>query len=132
MQKLTLETLSQMSQADFAAHLGDIFEHSPWVAQRAWTSRPFHSVNALHAAMVAAVDAASEDEQIALIRAHPELAGKEAKAWVSVPASINALRKNWRGCNGSTRPIRNASDFHSSSRSKGAIAIRSWTRSKNA
>ena len=92
MQKLTLETLSHMSQADFVAHLGDIFEHSPWVAQRAWISRPFDSVDALHAAMVAAVDAASEDEQIALIRAHPELAGKEAKAGTLTQASTGEQR----------------------------------------
>lgn len=87
MQKLTLEMLSQMSQADFVAHLGDIFEHSPWVAQRAWTSRPFDSVDALHATMVAAVDAASKEEQTALIRAHPELAGKEAKSGTLTKAS---------------------------------------------
>lgn len=87
MQKLTLETLSHMSQADFVAQLGEIFEHSPWVAQRAWKSRPFDSVDALHAAMVMAVDAASEEEQRALICAHPELAGKEAEAGTLTHAS---------------------------------------------
>ncbi len=87
MQKLTLETLSNMSQADFVATLGDIFEHSPWVAERAWKSRPFDSIDALHATMVAAVDAASKEEQTALIRAHPELAGKEAKSGTLTKAS---------------------------------------------
>lgn len=87
MEKLTLETLSNMSQADFVATLGDVFEHSPWVAERAWTSRPFDSIDALHATMVAAVDAASKEEQTALIRAHPELAGKEAKAGTLTRAS---------------------------------------------
>lgn len=73
-----LAALSDLSQDDFVARLGDIFEHSPWVAERAWSSRPFRSLDELHAAMVTTVDAASEVEQLALICAHPELAGKEA------------------------------------------------------
>lgn len=60
--------------------LGGVFEHSPWVAQRAVAARPFASVSDVHRAMVGAVAAASRDEQLALIRAHPELAGGEATA----------------------------------------------------
>ena len=60
--------------------LGGVWEHSPWVPERAGKRRPFGSVIALHQAMVAAVTAASVDEQLALIRAHPELAGREAVA----------------------------------------------------
>lgn len=60
--------------------LGGVFEHSPWVAQRAAAARPFASAGDLHRAMVDAVSAASRDEQLALIRAHPELAGREAVA----------------------------------------------------
>jgi 2-oxo-4-hydroxy-4-carboxy-5-ureidoimidazoline decarboxylase len=60
----------------FVAALGGIFEHSPWVAQRAFAARPFASVDALHAAMVAAMRTAHNTEQLALIRAHPELAGR--------------------------------------------------------
>ena len=59
--------------------LGDVFEHSPWVAQRARKKAPFRSVDELHAAMMAAVHEASDAERLALIRAHPELAGAEAK-----------------------------------------------------
>ena len=58
--------------------LGDVrgvFEHSPWVAERAWRKQPFASVDALHGEMMAVVRAASREEQLALIRAHPELAG---------------------------------------------------------
>ncbi len=83
-----LAALSDLSRADFVARLGDIFEHSPWVAERAWSSRPFGSIDELHAAMVASVDAASEGEQLALICAHPELAGKEAAAGTLTRASI--------------------------------------------
>jgi 2-oxo-4-hydroxy-4-carboxy-5-ureidoimidazoline decarboxylase len=56
----------------------DIFERSPWVAERAWRRGPFASTDALHAAMMQAVREATREEQLALIRAHPELAGAEA------------------------------------------------------
>lgn len=92
MPPLTVADLSQLGQADFVAQLGDIFEHSPWVAERAWSARPFASLDALHAAMVAAVDAAAETEQLALIRAHPELAGKEAAAGTLTAASTGEQR----------------------------------------
>jgi chitin deacetylase len=55
-----------------------VFEHSPWVAERAWRKQPFGSREALHEEMMAVVRQASREEQLALIRAHPELAGKEA------------------------------------------------------
>lgn len=56
-----------------------VFEHSPWVAERAWPRGPFGSVDVLHAAMMDVVRAASREEQLALVRAHPELAGSEAR-----------------------------------------------------
>ncbi len=62
------------------AALGDIFEHTPWIAEGAYAARPFASVDALHRAMVAALAAATPEAKLALIRAHPELAGKEAAA----------------------------------------------------
>lgn len=58
----------------------DVFERSPWVAERAWTKGPFGSIDELHAAMMAAVEQATLDERLALVRAHPELAGREAAA----------------------------------------------------
>ncbi len=75
-----LAALSALSRGEFIARLGDIFEHSPWVPERAWAERPCACIDALHAALLPAVDAASEAEQHALICAHPELAGKEAAA----------------------------------------------------
>ncbi len=75
---MTIDDVNRMDEAEFIATLGGIFEHSPWVAQRAFAARPFADVAALHAAMVAAVDRASAAEQLALLRAHPELAGKAA------------------------------------------------------
>lgn len=75
---MTLSELNRMDQAQFVAELGGVFEHSPWVAERAFAERPFPSVGALHAAMVAVVARAHRGEQLALLRAHPELAGKAA------------------------------------------------------
>jgi len=52
-----------------------VFEHSPWVAERAWRKQPFASLDALHGEMMAVVRAATREERLALIGAHPELAG---------------------------------------------------------
>ncbi len=62
-----------MPVEEFVARLGGIFEHSPWVALRVAGARPFGSRRDLQDAMCAAVDAATPDEQLALIRAHPQL-----------------------------------------------------------
>jgi OHCU decarboxylase len=75
---MTLETLNTMDQATFASAVGWVFEHSPWVAERAWPSRPFADIAALHREMVRQVEAASSEEQLALLRAHPDL-GTRAK-----------------------------------------------------
>jgi OHCU decarboxylase len=61
------------------ADLGALFEHSPWVAEAAWQGRPFASVADLHAALEAAIRDAPRERQLELIRAHPELAGREAQ-----------------------------------------------------
>jgi 2-oxo-4-hydroxy-4-carboxy-5-ureidoimidazoline decarboxylase len=68
--------MSRLSKEEFVARLGGIYEHSPWVAERAFDRRPFDSTEHLHGAMQDAMLGASRDEQLALIRAHPELLGK--------------------------------------------------------
>jgi len=73
-----LADVNAMSHVAFVATLGGIFEHSPWVADRAYNARPFASVGGLHEAMTRAVREAPAALQLALIRAHPELAGKAA------------------------------------------------------
>lgn len=75
---MTLAEINRLEPAAFVALLGAVFEHSPWVAERAWRERPFRSLDHLHAAMTGAVARASREEQLALVRAHPELAGREA------------------------------------------------------
>jgi 2-oxo-4-hydroxy-4-carboxy-5-ureidoimidazoline decarboxylase len=75
---LRLADLSAASREDFVTHLGGVFEHSPWVAERAFERRPFATRAALHAAMVQAVEEAGPERRLALIRVHPELAGRAA------------------------------------------------------
>jgi 2-oxo-4-hydroxy-4-carboxy-5-ureidoimidazoline decarboxylase len=74
-----LADVDQMSEEEFVASFGALFEHSPWVAHQAWRRRPFESTGALHAAFEAAMRSAPRERQLALIRAHPELAGREAE-----------------------------------------------------
>ena len=77
---ITLAALNSDDQAAFTATLGHIFEHSPWVAEATWPSRPFADLAALHRALCASVASASEERQLALICAHPDLAGRMARA----------------------------------------------------
>jgi 2-oxo-4-hydroxy-4-carboxy-5-ureidoimidazoline decarboxylase len=76
----TLDRLNELSSEAFAEALGDVFEHAPWVAERAAAIRPFPTVAALHEAMLGAVRAAPTDLQLGFIRAHPELGSKVRRA----------------------------------------------------
>jgi OHCU decarboxylase len=71
--------LNTLGEDEFLAHFGSVFEHSPWVAERAWRRRPFSSLEELHRAMMSEVREARLEEQLSLVRAHPELAGREAR-----------------------------------------------------
>jgi beta-ureidopropionase / N-carbamoyl-L-amino-acid hydrolase len=79
---LSLTYLNTCSAAEFTASLDGIYEHSPWVVQQAAVRRPFATLSALKLGLQAAVRAAPEEQQLGLIRAHPELAGKAAIAGV--------------------------------------------------
>lgn len=82
-----LAQLAAFSQAAFTALLGDIFEHSPWVAERAWPLRPFDDVAHLHRSMRAQVEQADNAQVLALLCAHPQLAGREAQTGTLTEAS---------------------------------------------
>jgi 2-oxo-4-hydroxy-4-carboxy-5-ureidoimidazoline decarboxylase len=77
---VTLSESNAMPAADFIARFGDVAEHSPWVAEGAANARPFASREAMIAAFEKVLAAASPAAQLALIRAHPDLAGKAAVA----------------------------------------------------
>jgi OHCU decarboxylase len=71
-----IQTVNRMDRDTFMNTFGGVFEHSPWIAERAWSARPFNNPEALHAAMIEVVRSASPDEKLRLLNAHPELAGK--------------------------------------------------------
>jgi N-carbamoyl-L-amino-acid hydrolase len=73
---LTLEQINAAGDAEFERLLAGTYEHSPWIVAEARARRPFASLAALKLAMVEVVREAGRDTQIALVRAHPELAGK--------------------------------------------------------
>jgi 2-oxo-4-hydroxy-4-carboxy-5-ureidoimidazoline decarboxylase len=74
----TLDQLNSLPADAFITALSGIFEHSPWVAEIAARQRPFTSVDELHRTMSGIVESSGEETQLALINAHPELAGKAA------------------------------------------------------
>ena len=73
---LSLNQLNAADPHEFAVLLEGVYEHSPWIAAAAWHQRPFGSIAALKRAMVQAVREAGQERQLALLRAHPELAGR--------------------------------------------------------
>jgi len=75
-----IEDINQCDEERFVELLGGVFEHSPWVAEQVRELRPFASRNDLHQAMSAAVGKAPRERRMALLRSHPELAGREASA----------------------------------------------------
>ncbi len=72
-QTMTISELNACDSGQFVEALGWIFEHSPWVAERAAARRPFSSWREVHDAMVSEVSTADRAEQLALLRAHPDL-----------------------------------------------------------
>jgi len=87
--------LNALSREDFVKTLGWVFEDSPWVAEQAWSLRPFASVAELHYAMRRQVEDATTESQLALLRAHPDLGDRvrmsEASTREQSGAGLNQL-----------------------------------------
>jgi 2-oxo-4-hydroxy-4-carboxy-5-ureidoimidazoline decarboxylase len=77
---ISLAQLNAASDGDFVTTLGGIYEHSDWVPRRLAAQRPFQDTESLRIAMRQTVENATAVEKLVLIRAHPDLAGKLAKA----------------------------------------------------
>ena len=90
---LTLEQLNAASTEQAAHMLDGLYEHSPWIAEAALAQRPFQSLAQLKHAMVRVLAQAPVDAQLALIRAHPELAGKAMVAKSLTAESTNEQNK---------------------------------------
>jgi 2-oxo-4-hydroxy-4-carboxy-5-ureidoimidazoline decarboxylase len=70
-----LADLNSLARDEFTRVVGPVFEHSPWIAERTWERSPFANVETLHTELSRTVQDASTEEKLALVRAHPELAG---------------------------------------------------------
>jgi 2-oxo-4-hydroxy-4-carboxy-5-ureidoimidazoline decarboxylase len=81
---MTVVELNALESDEFVAMLGGVFEHSPWVAERVWLRRPFHSREELHEEMMSVVEEASDAERLALLRAHPDLGARARMSESSV------------------------------------------------
>jgi N-carbamoyl-L-amino-acid hydrolase len=90
---LTLQQINAASREEFVVLLDGTYEHSPWIAERAWARRPFASLAALKHALVEVLRDAGRDAQLALIRAHPELAGKAMVSKTLTAESTNEQGK---------------------------------------
>jgi len=77
---ISLAALNEAPKSEFMRVLGDIVEHSPWVAERAFRRRPFLSLDDLNAKLMNCIRESSDAEKIELFNRHPELAGREALA----------------------------------------------------
>jgi 2-oxo-4-hydroxy-4-carboxy-5-ureidoimidazoline decarboxylase len=75
----SLDEVNAMSEVDFVALVGALFEHSPWIARETWPQRPFTSRQDLLARLTATLRGAALERKIDLIRAHPDLAGRLAR-----------------------------------------------------
>jgi OHCU decarboxylase len=97
---MTLDQLNALDRQEFVSEVGWIFEQSPWVAERAWPSRPFRSRAHLHETMQAVVERASPREQLALLRAHPDLGSRVSMSAASTREQSGA---GLSGIDGRTR-----------------------------
>lgn len=88
--KLSLDMINQMDRRSFTEALGWIFEHSPWIAERAWVKRPFFRISCLHHVMKSVVNEAAMEEKLALLRAHPDLASRVQMANASIKEQSEA------------------------------------------
>jgi 2-oxo-4-hydroxy-4-carboxy-5-ureidoimidazoline decarboxylase len=86
----SIAQVNQMDEAEFVDLFGPVFEHTPAIARQVWQQRPFDNVMALYQRMEAIVFLMNLDEQLALIRAHPDLGGRVAMADASVKEQLGA------------------------------------------
>ncbi len=87
--KISLEELNALGQGEFVRRVGPLFEHSPWIAEAAWSKRPFADSESLQRALCETVNNAADAKKLALIRAHPDLAGRAALTGTLTRESAN-------------------------------------------
>ncbi len=86
-QRITLQELNGYNQEDFVAALRGLFEGPPWIVTQSWYARPFATITHLHQTLCNVMYAASLEQKIALLQAHPDLVGRAALAGTLTPES---------------------------------------------
>ena len=86
---ITIAQLNSLSREEFVRVIGPVFEHSPWIADTTWPQQPFVDFKHLHSALNRTVAEASQESQLKLIRAHPDLVGRAALAGTLTPQSTS-------------------------------------------
>ena len=98
MAELILEELNEMDRTSFVDTLGSVYETSPWVAEQAWSDRPFDSIDAVHESMKRIVENASREQKLELLRAHPDLGEQteltDASREEQASAGLDQLSRN--------------------------------------
>jgi len=89
MSKIALQEINTLDQDTFISILAGLFEGPPWIVTQAWSARPFASCEQLYQTLCAIMYQAPVEQQIALLRAHPDLVGRAALAGTLSPASTN-------------------------------------------
>lgn len=84
---MTVEEVNSLDREQFVSRLGFLFEGSPWIAEQAWHTRPFASLDDLHQALCGVMYGAAQEQQVSLIRAHPDLVGRAALSGSLTPES---------------------------------------------
>jgi OHCU decarboxylase len=81
--RISLAALNAMSRDEFTRHFGGVLERSPKFAERVASARPFRTLDELHGAFVGEIERAPENDQLGLLRAHPDLADRLARLTAS-------------------------------------------------
>lgn len=86
----SIDQVNQMSQEEFVAAFGNVFEETPAIALQAWNHRPFTNATQLHQQMLKVVNEMEQDSQLNFIRSHPDLGSKTRMAAASVQEQAGA------------------------------------------
>ncbi|WP_312880078.1 2-oxo-4-hydroxy-4-carboxy-5-ureidoimidazoline decarboxylase [Actinokineospora xionganensis] len=87
-EKVTLDEVNRMSREEFTRRFSVLFQNGPWIAEEAWTGRPFDGVYAMRHAFHSALFTAPEPVALELIKSYPDLAGKALIERVLGPESL--------------------------------------------
>ncbi|MDQ3692722.1 MAG: 2-oxo-4-hydroxy-4-carboxy-5-ureidoimidazoline decarboxylase [Chloroflexota bacterium] len=85
--RMAIAEVNDLDRESFISRFGRVYEDSPWIAAAAWPERPFASRDDLERTLAGVVGAATADQQLALIRSHPDLVGRAALSGSLGPAS---------------------------------------------